>query len=283
MTRLLVLIAVALLASLAIANPGQSLPDPMEPDPNGSRPIDALDTVFLEEMTWMEVRDALRAGKDTVIVATGGVEQNGPYTAAGKHNYVLRGTTEAIARKLGDALVAPIVGFVPEGDIDPPTGHMKYPSTISVTPATYESLLTDICTSLRTHGFTHIVLIGDSGGGAQDGLKAVANRLGKAWQGTKTHVHYVPQYYNHQKVDAWLQTQGFRAKSEGLHDSLAMTATLMAVDPTVVRMRQRIAADKFHIDGIALAPAAKTIALGKKIIDFRSEAAAKAIRNARQK
>jgi creatinine amidohydrolase len=283
MTRPLVLIAVALLASLAIANPGQSLPDPMEPDPNGSRPIDALDTVFLEEMTWMEVRDALRAGKDTVIVATGGVEQNGPYTAAGKHNYVLRGTTEAIARKLGDALVAPIVGFVPEGDIDPPTGHMKYPSTISVTLATYESLLTDICTSLRTHGFTHIVLIGDSGGGAQDGLKAVANRLGKAWQGTKIRVDYVPQYYNHQAVDAWLETQGIRAKPEGLHDSLGMTATLMAVDPTVVRMRQRIAADKFHIDGIALAPASKTIALGKKIIEFRSEAAAKAIRAARQK
>ena len=57
----------------------------------------------------------------------------------------------------------------------------------------------------------------------------------------------------------------------------------MAVDPTVIRMRQRIAADKFHIDGIDLAPASKTIDLGKKIIDFRSEAAAKAIRAARQK
>jgi len=283
MIRPRVLIAVALLASLATANPNPSLPDPMEPDPNGLRPIDALDTVFLEEMTWMEVRDAMREGKDTVIVATGGVEQNGPYTAAGKHNYVLRGTTEAIARKLGNALVAPIVGFVPEGDIDPPTGHMKYPSTVSITPATYERLLTDICESFRTHGFAHIVLIGDSGGGAQEGLKAVANRLGKAWAGTKTRIDYVPQYYNHQAVDTWLETQGIRAKSEGLHDSLGMTATLMVVDPTVIRMRQRIAADKFYIDGIALAPASKTIDLGKKIIDFRSEAAAKAIRAARQK
>jgi creatinine amidohydrolase/Fe(II)-dependent formamide hydrolase-like protein len=283
MIRPRVLIAVALLASLATANPNPSLPDPMEPDPNGLRPIDALDTVFLEEMTWMEVRDAMREGKDTVIVATGGMEQNGPYTAAGKHNYVLRGTTEAIARKLGNALVAPIVGFVPEGDIDPPTGHMKYPSTVSITPATYERLLTDICESFRTHGFAHIVLIGDSGGGAQEGLKAVANRLGKAWAGTKTRIDYVPQYYNHQAVDTWLETQGIRAKPEGLHDSLGMTATLMVVDPTVIRMRQRIAADKFHIDGIALAPASKTIDLGKKIIDFRSESAAKAIRAARQK
>ena len=278
MSKPLAFIAVALFASLA-ASP----PDAMTPDPNGLRPIGALDTVFIEEMTWMEVRDAMRVGKDTVIVATGGVEQNGPYTAAGKHNYVLRGTTEAIARKLGDALVAPIVGFVPEGDIDPPTGHMKYPSTVSVTPATYEKLLTDICASFRTHGFAHIVLIGDSGGGAQDGLKAVADRLSNAWRGSKTRVYYVKEYYNHRQVDAWLKTQGIESKPEGFHDGFGMTATLMAVDPSVIRMRQRVAAGKFHIDGVQLAPAAKTIELGKKIIDFRAEAAVKGIRAARGK
>ena len=139
MTKTLAVAVAAILASFLAAKP-----DPMTPDPEGARPIAAVDTIFIEELTWMEVRDAMRAGKDTVIVATGGVEQNGPYTAAGKHNYVLRGTTEAIARKMGNALVAPIVGFVPEGDIDPPTGHMKYPSTVSVTMATYERLITDI-------------------------------------------------------------------------------------------------------------------------------------------
>src|SRR6185295_11228570 len=98
-----------------------ALPDPIRPDPNSPRPIAAVDSVFIEDLTWMEVRDALKAGKDTVIVATGGVEQNGPYLVTGKHNVVLRGTTEAIARKLGNTLVAPIVQFVPEGDIDPPS------------------------------------------------------------------------------------------------------------------------------------------------------------------
>src|ERR1019366_7463166 len=74
--------------------------------PDAKRPIEPLDSVFIEELTWMEVRDALKAGKTTVIIPTGGVEQNGPYLATGKHNYVLRATTEAIARKLGNALVA---------------------------------------------------------------------------------------------------------------------------------------------------------------------------------
>src|SRR6185436_6473950 len=107
-----------------------ALPDPVAPDPNSVRPMEAVESVFLEDLTWMEVRDAMRGGVDTVIVATGGIEQNGPYIVAGKHNYVLRGTTEAIARKLGKTLVAPIVPFVPEGNIDPPDSHMKYPSTI---------------------------------------------------------------------------------------------------------------------------------------------------------
>src|SRR5262245_2700977 len=95
----------------------------LTPDPNMASPIDTYDSVFIEELPWLEVRDAMRVGKTTVIIPTGGVEQNGPYLATGKHNYVLRATTEAIARKLGNALVAPIVAFVPEGDIDPPTSH----------------------------------------------------------------------------------------------------------------------------------------------------------------
>src|SRR6059036_2312537 len=171
-------------------------PRALSPNPNARRPIDALDTVFVEEMTWMEVRDALKAGKTTVIVPTGGVEQNGPYLATGKHNVVLRATAEAIARKLVNALVAPIVGFVPEGDIDPPTSHMKYPGTISLTEETYERLLTDICACFRTHGFENIVLIGDSGGN-QKGMKAVAATLNDKWKGGKTRVHFIPEYYDY--------------------------------------------------------------------------------------
>src|SRR4029077_10437485 len=152
------------------------------PDPNSMRPIGAVDSVFIEELTWMEIRDAMKNGKTTVVIPTGGVEQNGPYLATGKHNYILRATSEAIARKLGNALVAPIVGFVPEGDIEPASSHMKYPGTISLTEGTYHKLLVDICASFRAHGFAHIVLIGDSGGN-QEGMKSVAAELNAKWSG----------------------------------------------------------------------------------------------------
>ena len=42
------------------------------------RPIPALNTIWIEEMTWIEIRDALAEGKRTAIVPTGGIEQNGP-------------------------------------------------------------------------------------------------------------------------------------------------------------------------------------------------------------
>ncbi len=225
----------------------------------------------------MEVRDAMRDGKYTLIVATGGVEQNGPYLVTGKHNVVLRGTTEAIARKLGNALVAPIVPFVPEGDIDPPTVHMKYPGTISVTEATYKALLTDICASLRTHGFKHIILIGDSGGN-QDGMKKVTGQLNKSPKGGR--LHYIPEYYDFAAVAKWLEEQGIKQTPEGLHDDFGMTAMMMSVDPQSVRTKQRMAAGKFRINGVDLAPAKKTIEWGKRIINFRAEATTRAIAKA---
>ncbi len=275
--------AICLVALFLAAGFQAAAPSPESPDPNTPAPIAPMDTVFTEEMTWMEIRDALAAGKKTVIVATGGVEQNGPYLATGKHNYVLRATTQAIARKLGNALVAPIVPFVPEGDIDPPTGHMRYPGTISVGEETFQALLTDVCASLRAHGFAEIVLIGDSGGN-QAGMKQLAADLNAHWGGGTTRVHfipqYIPQYFDYTEVDQWLAGEGVKEVSEGIHDGFAITAIMMTVDPKLVRMKERGAAGKFSINGVELAPAPKTIEWGKKIIEFRAKATVKAIEKA---
>ncbi len=247
------------------------------PDASTPRPIAAQDTVFIEEMTWMEVRDALQAGKDTVLVATGGVEQAGPYLAMGKHNYICRATTEAIARKLENALVAPIIPFVPEGNIDPPTLHMKYAGTFSLTEPAYRALLRDLCACLRTHGFARILLLGDSYEN-QAGLKAVAEELEAQWAGARTRVYYIPEYYNQDLTARWLAEQGIHQKPEWLHDDFVTTATLMTVNPALVRTRERLAAGKFQINGVDLAPVSHTLAWGRKIVDYRANLTVQAIR-----
>jgi creatinine amidohydrolase/Fe(II)-dependent formamide hydrolase-like protein len=269
--RLVSILAAFLLSLIHGALRGQEVPDLDAP-----RPIDAFDTVWLEQLTWMEVRDAMQAGMLTAIIPTGGIEQNGPYLALGKHNYILQATCDRIARKLGDALVAPIVTFVPEGNIDPPSGHMRYPGTISVSEETFAALLKDIANSLRAHGFRHVILIGDSGPN-QPGMQVVAERLATEWAGGNTSIHYVAEYYDNPRWNRWLRERGIEEVSEGLHDDVRHSSIMMSVDPMTVRMPQRVAAGLFSINGIELAPAEETIGLANDLIDYQAEVTVEAI------
>jgi creatinine amidohydrolase/Fe(II)-dependent formamide hydrolase-like protein len=269
--RFLLSLAFVLLAAGAFAQGGQPALD--EP-----RPIDAVDTVFIEDLTWMEVRDAIKAGKTSVLVATGGVEQNGPYLVTGKHNVVLQAMTESIARKLGNALVAPIIAFVPEGDFDPPTGHMKYPGTISLSKATYKALLTDIASSLKAHGFENILFIGDSGGN-QEGMKEVASELTTRWAG-RPGVHFIPEFYDYEGLMTWLDQQGYKQVDQGLHDDYGITSIMMTVDPKSVRYQQRVAKGLDSINGLKITPVEKTQEAGRKAIEWRANKTVEAIRKA---
>lgn len=273
--RAVLFLAVAMILANPLAVHAQRV---VPPDPDKPRPIDALDTVFIEEMTWLEVRDAMREGKTTVIVATGGVEQNGPYVPTGKHNYILQALAEVIARELGDALVAPVVKLVPEGDHDPPSGHMRYPGTISLREETFRNVLIDVCSSFKTHGVRNLVLIGDSGGN-QEGMKDVATRLNVEWGG-EPRVHYIPEFYDYPSVLRFVEEQGIEQEFEGIHDEYGISSILMAVDPELVRMKQRLDKGMFVINGVDMSPAEKTIRIGKEIIEMRANQTVAAIRKA---
>jgi creatinine amidohydrolase/Fe(II)-dependent formamide hydrolase-like protein len=194
------------------------------------------DTVFLERMTWEEVRDALAAGKTTIIVPTGGTEQNGPHMALGKHNVRIAANAEAIARRLGSTLVAPVVNLTPEGGIDPPTGHMRFPGTISIPDPVFRQVLEYTARSLKQHGFRDIVFIGDSGPN-QAGQNAVAATLNAEWTGSTTRVHAIPGYYRSDpEGDAQeMMKRGIRRDEIDNHADVRDTSQMMAVDPSMVR------------------------------------------------
>jgi creatinine amidohydrolase len=245
-------------------------------------PLPAVDTVWLEEMTWMDVRDAMKAGKTTAIVSTGGIEPNGPWLALGKHNYVLRANCDAIARKLGNALCAPIIALVPEGGIEPKTGHMASPGTLSMREDTFRAVLTDVAASLKAHGFTNIIFIGDSGGN-QAGQKAVAETLNAQWNGSPVVAH-IPEYYDYASVHAMLREGGFmpkeETKSDGLHDDPGIALNMFITDPKSIRYEQRVKAGKATIDGVSLADKAKSTEWAKKIVEFRATKTVAAIQKA---
>ncbi len=243
-------------------------------------PLPRADTVWLEEMTWMDVRDAMKAGKTTIIISTGGIEPNGPWLALGKHNYVLTANCDAIARKLGNALCAPIVKFVPEGNYENKSGHMATVGTITLTEEVYAGLLTDIVRSFKAHGFENIIMIGDSGGNGR-GMGNVAKALTAEWNGTPLVAH-IPEHYTYNVVSKEMASRGLvkEGQSDGLHDDPIITMNMFAADPKSVRYDERVKAKKASINGVDLSDRKKTAEIAKAIVDFRSTYTADAIKKA---
>jgi creatinine amidohydrolase/Fe(II)-dependent formamide hydrolase-like protein len=247
------------------------------------RPIDARHSFWIDELTWMEVRDFVGEKYITAIIPTGGIEQNGPFLTTGKHNVILEATCPMIAKKLGNALCAPIIKFVPEGNIEPPSGMMFFPGTISLRSETYEALLDDIGSSLRQSGFENIVYIGDSGGN-QKGMSSVVSRLNQRWKGERARAYFIGEYYN----PGWEETEQFtkntlgisETQEDGYHDDIWVTAMMMVIDPNQVRYQERLKANLASINGVSIKSVDQIVELGNRMIEFRSEYTVNAIKKA---
>ena len=254
-----------------------------EAEQNAPRPIDALDSVWTEDLTWMEVRDAIKAGKTTALILTGGVESNGPHLATGKHNFVLKVMGEAIARKLGNALVAPIVTLEPGR----PDSARVAPGSVFLSQETYRAVLTDMATSLKGMGFTTVILMGDSGGN-QGAMKAVAEALAAKYPEPPQRFIFIPEYYDYSSVQKMIQESGIPEQikigasqgSDGLHEELGIDALMALYDPKTIRLEQRTKAKRDTINGVPLNPLSKTLELGRKIVELRTKLTVDAIAKA---
>lgn len=185
-------------------------------------------SLFLEELTWTEFRDAVAGGTNVVLVPIGGTEQNGPHIALGKHNARARELARRVAERLGNAVVAPVVAYVPEGSIDPPAGHMRFPGTLTVPEDAFERTLESAARSLLRHGVRHVVLLGDHGGYRRS-LERVSRRV--------KGVHFVPEYYR-----------------ELPHAGREDTSLALAIDPALVR-DDGLAAARGGEQGVQASPA----------------------------
>jgi creatinine amidohydrolase len=262
--QLLTLIALASAVSPAFTQ-APSLPQP------GS--------VFLEELTWFEVRDAIAGGKTTVIIPTGGTEQNGPHLVLGKHNYLVKYKAGEIAARLGNALVAPVMAYVPEGDVNPPTGHMRYAGTITTPQDVFVKVLEYAARSLKQHGFLDVVLIGDSGGN-QEGQRLVAAALNKEWASTPVRVHHITAYYPG-RGDDWVVSQGVSAADVGSHAGTHDTSSLMYINPSMLRFDKMVVGKSGDGQGHTGNPARATALFGRRILEMQIEDATTQIRELR--
>ena len=224
-----------------------------------------LDSVFVEDLTWTELRDVIQRGWTTIVLPSGGTEQNGPHMALGKHNVRARILSERIARTLGKTLVAPVLAYVPEGGLAPPTGHMRFAGTITLGEQAFQSVLESAARSLRLHGFRDIVLLGDSGSN-QPGQRAVAARLNRQWAATPVRVHAIDDYYRAgtQGFRDILRARGYGDAEIGGHAGLADTSLMLAIDPRLVRVdRLARSPEASTTDGVEGDPRASSAELGR--------------------
>ncbi|GAC1323458.1 MAG: creatininase family protein [Collimonas sp.] len=193
-------------------------------------------TVVLEDLTWTELRAQIAAGKTTIIIPIGATEQSGPDVALGKHNVRVKILSQRIAEGLGNALVAPVIAYVPEGSYAPTTSHMRFPGTITVPDDVFEKTLESAANSFKVHGFRNIVFLGDHGG-YQNDIKKVVAQLNKAWSGSPARAILPPEYYA-SSSDGYaqiLRKHGYRDDEIGTHAGLADTSLQLAVAPQMVR------------------------------------------------
>jgi len=239
-------------------------------------------TVFLEDLTWTELRDEVHSGKTTIIVPIGGTEQNGPHMALGKHNARVKALAQKIARELGDALVAPVIAYAPEGSVDPPTAHMRFPGTITIPDKTFEQVLESAARSFKLHGFRDIVFIGDHGGYQKD-LQATAATLNREWAATPVRAHAIVEYYRATTTayaDA-LRKRGFTADEIGTHAGVADTSLTLSLAPGMVRSDRLGSAPKpAASDGVYGDPRRSSAEMGQLGVDAIVSATVAAIRQA---
>jgi creatinine amidohydrolase len=238
-------------------------------------------SLHLEEMTWPEIQNAIQYGYTNVIIPTAGIEQNGPHMPLYKNRKIVRANAHTIARELGTTLIAPVIDFVPEGDIQKREGHMNYAGTLSMPAKVSADIIEHTIRSLAAHGFRQFFLIGNN-----SGIQPVQEQVAKALRKSGIAVYHIGDYYARDRQEEALRKYGYDANAIGGHGGLRDTSEFMAVAPDEVRTYQLgvIGQDSLHQYGVWGDTSKATSALGKALAQVKTDRAmAQICREAPQK
>lgn len=248
-------------------------------------PPSGASSVFLEDLTSFELRDRLAKGATTVLIPIGGTEQNGPHMALGKHNVRVRALAGQIAQRLGNAVVAPVIAYVPEGSIFPPVAHMRFTGTISISDAAFESMLESTARSFKQHGFHDVFFLGDHGSYQKNEVRA-ADKVNKEWVADpKCRAYGLTAYYEAAQAPfiQTLRSKGYSDAEIGTHAGLADTSLMLAIDKSLVRTELLAEGAKTGpSDGVYGDPRKSTVELGQTGIQMIVEKSVVAIQKAIQ-
>ena len=186
------------------------------------------DTVLIEEMTWPEIKAAIQSGKRRVIVMLGAMEQHGPHLPIGTDTYLGYAMGERLARRLGDALLAPVVS------LGYSAGHLPMAGTVSIEEATLEAVIVDVCRSLARHGFREIIFLCSHGGNYR-AVRGVLARLREEHREIRiSTITDFDEWLEHAKQFA--AREGLDMARMGVHAAQGETSLMLAHRPDLVQM-----------------------------------------------
>lgn len=234
-------------------------------------------SVFLDELTWPEIREAQAAGKTSALIIAGGIEQNGHHMALAKHNVIARYLGAQIAEKTGNVVVYPVIPFSMAGDPIEKNNHMRLPGTISLPSEVFLGVIRGVALSAISAGFKNVYVLGDHGGG-QSELKLAAETLDADWRGRGVRVVYLTNTAAAEQINAYLKE---RKIAPGGHAGVAESAQVIFLDQQKLMRKDKYAvaaAGPTSATGTSGDPALATADMGKAFLDMKVMDAVEQIR-----
>ena len=190
-----------------------------------------MDTIRLDEMTWPEVKEALANGIDTVVVVAGATEEHGYHLPLGSDTMWGWEFGDRVARRLGNALLAPVI------PVGCSRSLMGFPGTMTVSESTLIDTVVEYCTSLAEHGFGRFVLISSHGGDFKPVREAAARlraeRDDLAFATALCDMNEIVEV-----IYGTADRHGVKVEAAGAHSGEFETSVMLAVRPELVRMEK---------------------------------------------
>lgn len=184
--------------------------------------------VDLELLTHTEVSDKIHnQGMTAVLIPAGGTEERGPHDVLGGHTFIAHYNAVQVAKKLGNALVAPVLPIAPNATgVRPGTTE---PGGVTMPPEVFKAVVTAEIASMSWHGFKDIYVMGDHGGGQKEMKEAAEEEDAKLAPGG-VHVYYIGDFYGktHDDIDMYLYEHKLPI---GGHGAMMETSEMLYMQP----------------------------------------------------
>ncbi len=173
--------------------------------------------MFLDQMNYLEVEEYLKH-HDSIIIVTGSTENHGKHMPLGTDTMIPTKIAKLIDERMGkDIVIAPPLPYGSTSDL------MGFAGTLSIGPELLIQVLDKLCGQLIEYGFKHFIILNGHGGNSKS-IEQVGFDLYK--QGAIL-----------ARVDWWLIAGDLNPYWKGGHGGAEEAAGVMAVDPSLIKMK----------------------------------------------